>query len=59
MAGQSSGDEAGSLGESKKSIALEITLQPWEKTLTDQEIEAVVARIVAAVGKATGGEIRR
>ena len=30
-----------------------------EKTLTDQEIEAVAARIVAAVGKATGGTIRK
>ncbi|HJU30737.1 MAG TPA: phenylalanine--tRNA ligase subunit beta [Hyphomicrobiaceae bacterium] len=51
--------EGGSLGDSKKSIALEVTLQPSEKTLTDREIEAVAGRIVAAVGKATGAEIRR
>ena len=51
--------EGESLGRGKKSLALEVTLQPREKTLTDQEIEAVVARVVAAVGKATGGEIRK
>ena len=42
----------------KKSLALEVTLQPREKTLTDQEIDAVAAKVIAAVGKATGGEIR-
>ncbi len=51
--------EAESLGAGKKSLALEVTLQPKEKTLTDQEIEAVAAKVVAAVTKATGGEIRR
>jgi phenylalanyl-tRNA synthetase beta chain len=51
--------EGESLGAGKKSLALEVTLQPREKTLTDQEIEAVAARIVAAVGKATGGTIRK
>jgi phenylalanyl-tRNA synthetase beta chain len=35
-----------------------VTLQPREKTLTDAEIEAVAAKIVAAVTKATGGELR-
>jgi phenylalanyl-tRNA synthetase beta chain len=42
----------------KKSLAIEATLQPCEKTLTDAEIEAVAAKIVAAVIKATGGELR-
>jgi preprotein translocase subunit SecD len=37
---------------------LEVTLQPTAKTLTDQEIEAIAAKIVAAVTKATGGMIR-
>ena len=50
--------EAESLGEGKKSLALEITLQPTEKTLTDEEIDAVAARIIASVSKATGGVIR-
>jgi len=44
--------------EGKKSLAIEVTLQPREKTLTDAEIEAVAAKIVAAVTKATGGELR-
>jgi phenylalanyl-tRNA synthetase beta chain len=51
--------EGGSLGEGRKSIALSVTLQPREKTLTDAEIEAVSAKIVAAVNKATGGELRK
>jgi phenylalanyl-tRNA synthetase beta chain len=50
--------EGGSLGEGKKSLAIEVTLQPREKTLTDEEIEAVAAKVVATVKKATGGEIR-
>jgi phenylalanyl-tRNA synthetase beta chain len=44
--------------EGKKSLAIEVTLQPREKTLTDAEIEAVAAKIVAAVQKATSGELR-
>jgi phenylalanyl-tRNA synthetase beta chain len=35
-----------------------VTLQPTEKTLTDEEIDAVSKRIVEAVGKATGGVLR-
>ncbi len=50
--------EGGSLGEGQKSLAIEVTLQPVEKTLTDEEIEAVSKRIVAAVEKATGGTLR-
>ncbi len=46
------------LGEGKKSLAITVRLQPTEKTLTDAEIEAVSAKIVAAVGKATGGVLR-
>ena len=42
----------------KKSLAVEVTLQPREKTLTDEEIEAVSARIVAQVEKVTGGVLR-
>jgi phenylalanyl-tRNA synthetase beta chain len=44
--------------EGKKSVALNVTLQPREKTLTDLEIEAISARIVAEVGKKTGAELR-
>src|SRR5262249_57316298 len=50
--------EADALGEGKKSLALEVTLQPRDKTLTDEEIDAVAGRIVAAVGKATARAIR-
>jgi phenylalanyl-tRNA synthetase beta chain len=51
--------EGASLGAGKKSLALEVTLQPTDKTLTDEEIEAVAAKVVAEVKKATGGEIRK
>ena len=42
----------------KKSIALSVTLQPVERTLTDAEIEAASAKIVAQVAKATGATLR-
>ncbi len=48
----------GSLGEGKKSLAITVRLQPVDKTLTDDEIEAVGATIVEKVGKATGGVLR-
>ena len=50
--------EGKALGEGKKSVAIEVALQPKEQTLTDQEIEAVSEKIVAAVAKATGAVIR-
>jgi len=46
------------IGGDKKSIAIAVTLQPTEKTLTDAEIDAVGQKIVAAVAKATGGTLR-
>ena len=39
-------------------IAIAVTLQPVERTLTDAEIEAVSAKIVAQVAKATGAVLR-
>ncbi|HWF96556.1 MAG TPA: phenylalanine--tRNA ligase subunit beta, partial [Xanthobacteraceae bacterium] len=42
----------------KKSIAIAVTLQPRERTMTEQEIDAVAARIVAEVTKRTGGALR-
>jgi phenylalanyl-tRNA synthetase beta chain len=42
----------------KKSLALEVTLQPSDRTLTDAELEAVSAKIVAAVAKKTGAVLR-
>ena len=44
--------------EGKKSIAVAVVLQPVERTLTDAEIEAVSAKIVAQVAKATGAVLR-
>jgi phenylalanyl-tRNA synthetase beta chain len=46
------------MGAGKKSIALAVRLQPKDKTLTDAEIEAVAAKIVEKVTKATGGTLR-
>jgi phenylalanyl-tRNA synthetase beta chain len=37
--------------EGKVSLAVEVTLQPREKTLTDAEIEAVAAKVVQAAEK--------
>jgi phenylalanyl-tRNA synthetase beta chain len=51
--------EGGALGEGKKSLGLEVTLQPAAKTLTDQDIDQVGARVVAAVEKATGASLRK
>lgn len=50
--------EGGSLGADEKSLAIEVTLQPTEKTLTDEELEAVSGKIIAMVTKATAGRLR-
>jgi phenylalanyl-tRNA synthetase beta chain len=51
--------EGGSLAaEGKKSIAIEVTIQPAAETLTDQAIETITQKIVADVKRATGGELR-
>lgn len=42
----------------RKSVALSVTLQPRDRTLTEEEIEAVGAKVVAAVAKAAGGTLR-
>ncbi|MEQ5869766.1 phenylalanine--tRNA ligase subunit beta [Sagittula sp. NFXS13] len=48
----------GSLGEGKKSLAITVRLQPTDKTLKEKDIEAVAAKIVEKVSKATGGQLR-
>ena len=48
----------GNLGKGKKSIAISVTMQPIEQTLTDAEIDAVAAKIIANVAKSTGGSLR-
>ena len=48
----------GAVPEGRKSVAVEVVFQPRERTLTDAEIEAAATKVVAAVAKATGGELR-
>ena len=53
------GDKAeAQMGAGKKSVAITVRLQPTEKTLKEAEIEAVGARIIEKVTKATGGALR-
>ena len=44
--------------DGKKSLALTVTLQPREATLTNDQIEAVAAKIVRQVEKQTGAVLR-
>jgi phenylalanyl-tRNA synthetase beta chain len=50
--------EGTGIAPGKKSIAIAVTIQPRERTMTDAEIEALGSRIVAEVGKRTGGVLR-
>ncbi len=50
--------EGKGIDDGKKSVAIAVTIQPREKTLTDLEIDAVAAKIVAEVAKKTGGTLR-
>ncbi len=50
--------EGKGVGEGKKSVGIAVTLQPVDKTLTDEEIEKVASAVVAAVAKATGATLR-
>jgi phenylalanyl-tRNA synthetase beta chain len=50
--------EGASLGEGRKSVAIEVMIQPVDKTLTDEDFEALTAKIVGNVEKTTGGVLR-
>ena len=50
--------EGASLGDGKKSIAIEVQIQPAERTLTDEDFEALTQKIIANVTKTTGGVLR-
>jgi len=50
--------EGNKVPEGRKSIAIEVTFQPRERTLTDAEIEAAANKVIAAVSKATGATLR-
>ena len=51
--------EGANLPEGKKSIALGLTFQPKEKTFTDEEIDALMKKVITEVGKKTDGVLRR
>ncbi|MGE0153162.1 MAG: phenylalanine--tRNA ligase subunit beta [Reyranellaceae bacterium] len=42
----------------RKSLAISVTIQPVDKTLTEAEIDAIATKIVAQVAKATGASLR-
>jgi phenylalanyl-tRNA synthetase beta chain len=50
--------EGAVIGAGKKSVAIEVTLQPTERTLTDRDIEAVAGKVVTEVIRATGATLR-
>jgi phenylalanyl-tRNA synthetase beta chain len=50
--------EGASLGEGRKSVAIEVLIQPVDKTLTDEDFEALTGKIVGNVEKTTGGTLR-
>ncbi|MGB3335641.1 MAG: phenylalanine--tRNA ligase subunit beta [Devosia sp.] len=50
--------EGSHVGEGKKSVAIEVTIQPSDKTLTEEEIDKISASIIAAVSKTSGGVLR-
>ncbi|MGJ4940963.1 phenylalanine--tRNA ligase subunit beta [Bradyrhizobium sp. HKCCYLS1011] len=50
--------EGKGIEDGKKSIAIAVTMQPRDKTMTDEEIDAVGAKITAEVAKKTGGVLR-
>ena len=50
--------EGKGIEKGKKSIAIAVTIQPREKTMTDAEIETLSEKIVAEVAKRTGGVLR-
>jgi phenylalanyl-tRNA synthetase beta chain len=50
--------EGKGIPEGKKSVAISVTLQPREKTLTEAEIDAVAGKIIAEVARRTGASLR-
>ncbi|RZS82525.1 phenylalanyl-tRNA synthetase beta subunit [Phyllobacterium myrsinacearum] len=50
--------EGPSLGADKKSVAIEVAIQPQERTLNDEDLDALTKRIVESVGKQTGAVLR-
>ncbi len=50
--------EGENLPEDKKSIAITVTFQPKDKSYTDAELESLMNRVIAEVGKKTGATLR-
>jgi phenylalanyl-tRNA synthetase beta chain len=50
--------EGGSLPAGQKSVGVEVTFQPRDRSLTEAELESASENVVAAVAKATGGVLR-
>ena len=50
--------EGSHVGEGKKSVAIEVTIQPSDRTLTEEDIDRISAGIIAAVTKTSGGVLR-
>lgn len=50
--------EGENMPEGKKSVAIALTFQPVEQTFTDKDIENLMNKVIAEVGKKTGGELR-
>jgi len=48
----------GALEDGTKSIAVRVTLQPTDRTLTEDDIDAVAKQIIEAVTKSTGATLR-
>ena len=46
------------VGKGKKSLAVKVTLQPTEATMTEKEIEIISDKILASVANQTGGNLR-
>ncbi|WP_406603995.1 phenylalanine--tRNA ligase subunit beta [Bartonella gliris] len=51
--------EDSALGEDKKSVAIEVAIQPIERTLTDEDLEELALKVVENVTKSTGAYLRR
>ena len=50
--------EGEGLGKMKKSVALQITLQPQQQTFTDKDIDTIADKIISVVNKRTGAVLR-
>jgi phenylalanyl-tRNA synthetase beta chain len=50
--------EGKGVADGAKSVAVEVTIQPKERTLADADIEALSAKVIAAAAKAVGAALR-